>query len=112
MGDTVLKRSDFLNLLAKSKNKARRDKLIDLADKSEVNAVAECIVNALAGNIPIKKRCVSKMKRHRNKLRMISHKQYPLKKKKELIKQTGGLLAGILPLALSTLGSLVTSFMK
>lgn len=110
--DSVLKRSDFLNLVAKSKNKKRRDKLIDLADRSEIDAISECIVNALAGNIPVKKNHISKMKRHKKKLRLISRKKYPVRERKELIKQTGGILTGILPLALSTLGSLVSSLMK
>lgn len=108
----MIKRSDFLNLLAKSKGKTRRDKLIDLADKNEINAIVECIVNALAGNIPLKKQHITNMKKHRKQLRMISQKQYPMKQKKKLMKQTGGLLPALLPLALSAIGNLVGSFLK
>ena len=41
MKDSVLKRKDYLNLLAKSRNKKRRDALVDLADSSEIRAITE-----------------------------------------------------------------------
>lgn len=110
MKDNVLKRKDFLSLLARSKNKKRRDKLVEIADSSEVKAISEIIANALAGNLPLHRDCVSKMRRHKKKLRLISKKRYPVKHKKDLIKQTGGILSAIIPLAVSTVASLIKGF--
>ena len=112
VGENVLKRSDYLNLLAKSKNKKRRNALIDVADKAEILAISECIANALAGVLPLRATHINKMKKFKKKLRMISERKVPNGKKKVLIKQTGGILAGILPLALSAVGSLVSSFLR
>ena len=112
MKDNVLKRQDYLNLLAKSKNKKRRHLLIDLADPSELKAITEIVKNCISGNVPLDTACIKKMRRHKNKLRLISKKRFPLKQKKELMKQTGGILPALIPLAISTVASLVKSFIK
>ena len=52
----ALKHKEYLTLFSKAKNKARRNKLVDVADGSEVRAVSECIKNILddnSGNKPI-----------------------------------------------------------
>ena len=112
MKNNVLKRQDYLNLLAKSKNKKRRHILIDLADPSEMRALTEVVKNCINGRVPLDKTCVSKLRRHKKKLRLISQKRHPVKSKKSLLKQTGGILSAIIPLAISTVASLVKSFAK
>lgn len=110
MKNNVLKRKDYLNLLASTKSKKKRDKLIEVASPSDISAISEIIANSLAGNVPLKSKHVSKMRRHRKKLRLISQKRYPVKRKKALIKQTGGILGAIIPLALQTITSLFKKF--
>jgi hypothetical protein len=105
-GDRVMKKKDYLNLLAKSKGKSRRDKLIDIGDKSEMDAVSECVMNALAGNLQLKDCQFKKLQKHAKALRWVAKKSLPLRKKKALLKQSGGILPILLPLALSAVGSL------
>lgn len=113
MRENVLKRKDYLALLVKSKNnRKRRDKLVDLADNSEVKAISEIVANALAGNLPLHSDCLAKMRRHKKKLRLISQKNYPVKRKKALIKQTGGILPALIPLGISAIAALFKTFTK
>ena len=112
MKENVLKRKDYLNLLATSKNKKRRDSLVNLASPEEIRAITEIVKNCLVGNVPLHADCLSKMKRHRKKLRLISQRRYPVKRKKTLIKQTGGILSALIPLGVSALSSLIGQLAK
>lgn len=105
-GEKVMKKRDYLNLLAKSKSKSRRDKLIDVGDKSEMDAVSECVKNALVGTLPLNPGQFKQLKKHAKALRWIAKRALPIKKKKTLLKQTGGILPILLPLALSAVGSI------
>lgn len=108
----MLKRKDFLNLLAKSKTKKRRNALVDLGDSSEIKAVAEIIANVLEGNVALDENQLRKLRRHKKKLRLIAQKRHSVKRKKALIKQTGGIIGALIPLAISTVASLVKNLVK
>lgn len=107
MSKSLLKRKDFLNLLSKSKrNKKRRNLLIDIADKEEINALSEIILNALRGNLPLKKKEIKELNKYKHVLRKLIKRTYSIKKKKAILKQKGGFLGAIIPIALSALGSI------
>ena len=98
--------------MATSKNKKRRDSLVNLATPEEIRAITEIVKNCLVGNVPLHGDCLSRMKRHRKKLRLISQRRYPVKRKKTLIKQTGGILSALIPLGVSALSSLIGQLAK
>lgn len=106
MGEAI-KHRDFLSLLSRAKNTKKRNKLIDIADPNELKAVAECFLNILNGNIKVSANQLNKMKRKKSTMRKLVGKRNSHKKRKEYIKQTGGFLPTILPLALTLLSSFI-----
>ena len=108
----ALKTKEFLTVLSNSKTKRRRDTLIDIATKSEILAILEIVLNLLQGHIRIPPKQLAKLKHHQNHLRQIIRKGQSLKKRKNLLKQKGGILSAILPLALSTLSSIIPAIFQ
>jgi len=108
----ALKHKEYLSLLSKSKKVNRRNVLIDLGNKQEIASIAECILNVLNGNIPLKKEEKKKMKRYKNVMRRVVDKKNNMSKKKTLLIQKGGFLPLILPLALSALSSVASMITK
>lgn len=106
------KHKDYLSLLAKSKSRKRRNALIELADRGEILAIAECIHNILRGNVRLPTACARRMRRHKNDMRMLAKKTGSIKSKKKLLKQRGGFLPAILPIAVSLLGSVLPAILK
>jgi len=100
----ALKHKEFLTLLAKTKDKKRRNKLIDAGDNNEIRAISECIMNIIQGNVPITKSQLKQLKQHKNVLRSLSKKCYSMKRKKIILKQKGGFLPALLPMALKAIG--------
>ena len=101
------KHRDYLSLLASFKNKKnQRNKLIDLAEKEQVDSLTEVVRNILRGNIALSKRQLSQLRRHRHALRSLAQKRYSINKKKSILKQKGGLIGAILPMALKALTSI------
>lgn len=101
----ALQYRDYLSLLSKKNNRKRRNLLIDYAEKGEIIALQEIVQNLLFGNIPLNKKQKNKLKRHKLLLRKLVNK-CSFKKKKSLLKQQGGFLASLLPIALSLIGGL------
>ncbi len=86
--------------------------MVNAATADEIRAITEIVRNCLAGNVPLQRNCLTKMKRHKKKLRLLSERRYPVREKKELIKQTGGIWASLIPVAVSTVASLIGSLTK
>lgn len=109
----ALQHKDYLTLLSKSKQSGRRKKLIDIAEKNEINAVAECVENILNGNVPLTKSQLRKLSRHKNNMRKLrsTGKQSTLAKKR-ILKQSGGLLPMLLPLAVNAITGLIGNLVK
>lgn len=98
---------DYLNLLAKSKTKKRRNLLVDFADKNELTAVKEIVTNLLRGNIPLNPKQVKTLRRYKKHLRDFNAPKISRNKQKNILKQHGGFLSAVLPAAIG----LVTSFL-
>ena len=85
--------------------------MVDLADQNELAAISECILNVLVGNVKLGKSQKSKLTKHKNIMRLIARKNLSSKRKKSILKQKGGFLPAILPLAISALTSLVPALL-
>lgn len=107
VGQNVLKRADFLNLLSAAKNKKRRSQLIQLADAGEIHSIVEIIRNLLKGNITLNKKEIRKLKKYCAVLRSISlGSKKTIKDKKKVLTQHGGFLPLLIPLALTALSKI------
>ena len=106
MKSQVLKRRDYLALLTKhGQNAKKRKVLADMATKSDLDAVREICINLLRGNIPMSLAIQKKLKRHKKALRLLAQKRGTIKEKKKLIHQQGGFLHFLAPLAVSAVSS-------
>lgn len=85
----------LLKTLAHCSAKHRRQ-LLKTADRGLIDAICECVVNVLRGNIklsPVHKRSLGKHKRH---LRKLADRKTPLKERKRIITQRGGFFIPLL----------------
>ena len=100
------KRRDYLTLLANSKDVKRRKALLDIVTKLEIDAISECFLNIVNSRVRISPSKIGKLKKIKRHLKEVTNKRCSFKKRKEILKQEGGFLTSILPVALSVLGSL------
>lgn len=89
----VTQHKEFLHLLSNTKNKKRRNGLIDVAENKEIKAISECIHNILLGNVPVTKKQIEHLRKYRHILRTLASRCSSLKKKRKILKQKGGYLA-------------------
>lgn len=108
----AIARKDFLSLLAKSKTSKRRRLLTDWADKADIDAISEISLNTLNGNVKLTPQMRKKLKRHRDAIRMLATKRASLVRRKNLVKQHGGWLSSLIPIALATVTTLVPELVR
>ena len=80
----ITKYKDYLLLLTNSKQKKRRNKLIDTANNNEISAISKC------AKILLKKHDKHLKKSHKKVLNLLTKTNYPIKRKRALLKQKGG----------------------
>ena len=103
----ISRHTAYLSLLGNTKQKKRRSLLIDFAGKDDLDAVCQCIFNVLAGNIKISTSTFNKLKKHKKTLRYLINRRVNNQQRKKVLKQKGGFLPFLLPLAVKLLGGLV-----
>ena len=109
----AIKHKEYLSLFSKAAKKpSRRNKLVDVADSGEIRAVSECIQNILEGNVPVDHKVLQQMKKYKSLLRSLAQKCYPIKQKKRILKQKGGFIGALVPLAISAATSLLPSLIN
>ena len=77
----VIKHREFLTLVGNSKQKKRRNKLLEAATSDEIKSIAECALNLLKNRIKVNDVQKRKLKRYKNSLRYIAEKGSTIKKK-------------------------------
>ena len=68
----------------------KRQFLTNLATKKDIEAVSECTINLLKGNIPLSKTQYDKFYKCKDAIRTLANRKNSLKTKKEIINQRGG----------------------
>lgn len=106
MGE-ALKRADYLSLLGSTKQKKKRELLIDFATNKDILAVLEIVYNLLYGSMPLSAVQRRTLRKYQNTLRQIVSRSSSIKQKREILKQDGGFLPTLIPIALSILSSLM-----
>ena len=103
---------DYLRLLSKLEKPSKRNQLIDIGNKDNINAICQCIRNVLKGNIHLKDHEINKLRKYKNTLFTLAKKNTSLIKKKQALKQRGGFLPFLLPLAVDLIGGLLGKIAK
>lgn len=103
MSQYVVEQLPLLQLLINVNDKTRKN-ILKTADFALITAIAECIHNALQGNLNIPKEKISKLKKHKKVLRKIRSSDNEWLNKKKLIVQSGG---SFLPILLPSVISFV-----
>lgn len=108
-----IKEPHFLSVLLKRrKNPGAMKRLIEAADKNEVDAISEIIYNAFRGNIKLSPSLVQTLARNRRAAQRLIDKNVSLLDKKRILKtkQVGGFLGALLSSIIPVVGSIVSSF--
>lgn len=80
----------FLQSLLREANAKRRNVMLDLANKYQINAISEMVLNLMKRKIPIRPGTYHKLKRYKKVLRELSKRRNSLKRRREHLKsQTG-----------------------
>lgn len=102
----AIEHKDYLKVLSKSKSKKRREHLIDAGSTNEIKSILECIENIMSGHVQLSASDLKKLKRYKKTLRFLCLRCRKQDEKRAVLKQRGGFLQFLLPIALSALGSL------
>jgi hypothetical protein len=107
MSSSVVKSAEISRALSKL-SKEQRKALLKVADKKTIEAICECVVNTLKGNVPLKSCEKNKLKKHKRILRSLGLTKSSWHAKKKKIIQNGGafLPALLAPLLGDVLGSI------
>lgn len=106
----LVKHWDMLSVLSKAPPPMRKQ-MIQTASKDVIDTVCECCLNVLKGTIPLsphQKKCLAK---HRHVLRQMVQKKIPIRQKKKMLVQRGGILP-LLPLLAPLLGTIAKPLLK
>ena len=109
----VRKHAALLCVLAKSKNPRLATKILSASknDPSLLKAVSECAYNVLRGRARVGPASLAKLRRHRNKLRLLTDPSASVKSKNALLMK-GGAIGFIGPLLASVLPMILGSIIK
>lgn len=100
----------LLKTLAHCTAKQRRA-LLKTADKGLIDAICECIVNVVNGNIKISPKHKRTLSKHKLKLRKLSDRRTSLRERRRLLNQRGGFLLPLLMrLVGPAVGAIATAF--
>ena len=84
--------------------------IIREADKSLVDAVSECCLNVLKDHVPLTAKQKSRLARHKEKLRKFAERRAGVRKRKEILVQSGdGLISALLIPVAALLGRLLAT---
>ena len=85
-----VRQQPFLQSLLREANAKRRNVVLDLANKDQINAVSEMVLNLLKRNIPTGSGTYRKLNRYKNVLRDLRVRHKSVKRRREQLKsQTG-----------------------
>lgn len=86
----AVRNADYLSLLGRTKNKRKREQLIALADKDQIDAISEIIENILRGTLVLTEIQQKRLRRYKNCMRQVVIRKTPLHKKKAYLQTYSG----------------------
>lgn len=106
MSERVRRNWGLLKILVKAGPRQRKAILCN-ANNDLVGAIAEIALNTLKGNLPLKPSQYRSLKRKKGVIKKLSDRKVSLKKKKQIILQSGGFIGPLLGTAIPLLTSLL-----
>ena len=80
----------FLESIPQESNRFKRQDLLQHANKDQIKAVSEMVLNLLKNNIPVKPQTLRTLQRHKKVLREVGKRKNSVKRRRQhLLKQTG-----------------------
>ena len=81
----------FLQSILREAKQKERKAMVDYANKDQINAVSELVMNVLHHNVPVSSHVIRGLKPHKEALRELARRKTSLKRRKAILsKQTGG----------------------
>jgi hypothetical protein len=112
MSNNLKRCASVLSLVSRIRNKSLRDSILReiSCDDHIYDALSELAVNTLKGNVPLTKRQKEKLRRQKRFISSLScdRKKHSLRKRKYLVRQSGGYLATVLPIIVTLLSELLS----
>ena len=71
----------FLESILKESNLFKRQALLQHANKDQINAVSEMVLNILKNNIPVKPQTLGTLQRHKKVLREVGKRKNSVKRR-------------------------------
>lgn len=105
MSRRILKNRRFLEYYLEADGKQRK-KLLENANKDQIDSLCECALNVVKRNIPIDEATKSSLCKHKQAICKVALTKQPLTKRKKILVQKGG---AFLPLILQTVLPLLAS---
>ena len=91
--ERIHRQKPFLKAITSAANRNRRNALIKHANKDQVNAVSEIVLNLLKNNVPVTPVTMARLRPYKQTLRKVGNRAVSLKKRRQaLINQKGGRL--------------------
>lgn len=106
MSERVLRNLAVLKILVRAGPKQRKA-ILCKANNDLVGAIAEIALNTLKGNLPLKPSQYRTLKRKKGVIKKLSDRKVSLKKKKQVIRQSGGFVGSLLGAAIPLLANLI-----
>lgn len=89
--DRMVRQKPFLQSILREAKHARRKAKLEYANKDQINAVSELVLNTLKGRVPISQATHQRLAKHKSVLRKLARRTTSLKTKKQLLSaQKGG----------------------
>lgn len=108
MSRRVKRNLPLLKLLVQASPQHRRA-ILNTASNDLVAAIVEIALNTLKGNIPLSQQQIKVLKGKRHAIKSLCDKRLPIKKKKQLVRQSGGFIGPLLSFALPLITGLLTN---
>ena len=106
MSSCARRNYNALTYLAGLKGRKLNRVLKSACDQDLTKAICECSLNVLNGHVKLSPPQLSKLKKHKKKLRILANKSIPISRKKAVVQQ-GGFIAPLLGAVLPVLASLL-----
>ena len=91
--DRIRGQKTFLKAITAAAHRNARKDLIKHANKDQINAISEIVLNLLKNNVPVSPVTMARLRPYKYVLRQIGNRSVSLKKRRQsLIQQKGGKL--------------------
>lgn len=104
----IKKNQPYLHILAHCKPRMRKS-IIQNCPSDVIKCICEVALNSLHGNLHHNQSDLTRLKKHKRAIKLLTKRSVPLKAKREILGQRGGFLGVLIKPLLGLLGGLAGS---